>query len=210
MNDDIKVASKVWDIDPKVFTHLEQNVQKTKYKHGLFASIPLICKGVGCPYGSVCSIPATDRVLGNRCVIEIASIISRFDSWCKHFGIKNEGEYFNDEDLVDVSLIRDLVDNEIQIIRAENKVAMSGDFISKTIADVDKKCNEHYENIISPESQFKLNLLDKRYKILQLLNSTRKDKKDEQKVLNDSEKVFDIYNKIASRVEAIKESNGKG
>jgi hypothetical protein len=87
-----------------------------------------------------------------------------------------------DTDMVDASSIRDLVDNEIQMLRAENKIALNADFIDKVVATVDKHGKAYYENAISPEAEYKLRLQDKKYKILNLLNSTRKDKASEVKI----------------------------
>lgn len=197
---DLNSASKVWDINEVDLKNIETHVKKTNFKHGIFSSIPLICRGEGCPYKEVCSIEPTERPINKRCVIEIAAIVARFDSWCNHFGIKIEGEQVEEKDAVDVALIRDLIDNEIQVVRAENKIAISGDFIGKVIADVDKFGEEHYEDTVTPEAQFKMTLLDKRYKILQLLNSTRKDKASDKDDTNPSEKAAGIFEDIAKRL----------
>lgn len=198
LSDSIK---NVWGLSDEALIKAELSANKFKLKHGMFAGIPLICKKDKCPYKEVCSMPESHRSEGDRCPVEIGAIISRFDAWCAHFGIKYDGNYINDEDLVDATLIRDLVDNEVQILRADNRIAISADFISKTISTVDQKGNAYYEDAVSPEAQFKLQLLDKRYKILQLLNSTRKDKSKELKVeLNPSQQAMSIFKKISEQV----------
>ena len=159
-------AKSVWGLSDEALVRAELSSNRFKLKHGMFAGIPLICKKEKCPYLNVCTLPEKHRVKGERCPVEIGAIISRFDSWCSHFGIKFEGDYIKDEDLVDATLIRDLVDNEIQILRADNRIAINGDFIAKTISSIDNKGKAYYEDTVSPESEFKLQLLDKRYKIL--------------------------------------------
>lgn len=197
-------AMEVWGLDDEALTRAKISANKFKLKHGMFAGIPLICKKDKCPYSAVCTIPEDHRIVGNRCPIEIGAIMSRFDSWCAHFLIESDGDYIKDEDLVDATLIRDLVDNEIQILRAENRVAINSDFIAKTISTIDSKGKAYYEDSVSPESEFKLQLLDKRYKILQLLNSTRKDKAKEMKLeLNPSQQAMSIFNKIAEKANSI-------
>lgn len=197
-------AKEVWGLDDDALARAEISANKFKLKHGMFAGIPLICKKEKCPYSAVCTIPEKHRIIGNRCPIEIGAIMSRFDSWCAHFLIKSDEDYIRDEDLVDATLIRDLVDNEIQIMRAENRIAISSDFISKTITSIDNKGRAYYEDSISPESEFKLQLLDKRYKILQLLNSTRKDKAKEIKLeLNPSQQAMSIFKKISEKANSI-------
>lgn len=208
-------AKTVWGLDDAALIKAEASANKYKLKHGMFAGIPIICKGVSCPYAKVCSLPEKHREIGDRCPVEIGAIIARFEAWCNHFGIECSGDYINDEDLVDATLIRDLVDNEIQTLRAENRVAMNADFIAETISTIDNKGRAYYEETVSPESEFKLQLLDKRYKILQLLNSTRKDKAREQKIeLNPSQEAMSIFKKIADKLpdsldlDSIGESNG--
>lgn len=197
-------AKSVWNLSDEALVKAELSSNRFKLKHGMFAGIPLICKKDKCPYLSVCSLPEKHRVLGDRCPVEIGAIISRFDSWCNHFGIKSDGDYINDEDLVDATLIRDLVDNEIQILRADNRIAISADFISRTITTVDNKGKAYYKDEVSPESMFKLQLLDKRYKILQLLNSTRKDKSKEIKFeLNPSEKAMSIFKELSDKMNKV-------
>lgn len=194
-------ARTVWGLDDAALIKAETSAQKFKMKHGMFAGIPIICKKDKCPYAGVCSLPEKHRVEGQRCPVEIGAILSRFDAWCSHFMIDTSSEYIKDEDLVDATLIRDLVDNEIQILRAENRIAMSADFIAKTITTVDSKGRAYYEDTVTPEAEFKLQLLDKRYKILQLLNSTRKDKaKDVKLELNPSQQAMSIFKTISEKV----------
>lgn len=197
-----KSAKEVWGLSDAALVRAEVSSNKFKLKHGMFAGIPLVCKKEKCPYEVVCTLPDNHRITGDRCPIEIGAIMTRFEAWCSHFGIASDGDYIKDEDLVDATLIRDLVDNEIQILRAENRLAMNADFIAKTITTVDSKGRAYYEDAITPEAEFKLQLLDKRYKILQLLNSTRKDKsKDSKYELNPSQQAMNIFRDIAGKMQ---------
>lgn len=176
LNRELKNVSKMWIIPETSKGSLENINNVFKSKHGMFANIPLVCKGNNCPYFETCLVDAKDRLEGSRCLLEISAIITRFEEYCKHFGIEADGDEINPKDLVDVSMIRDIVDLEIQILRAESKIAISGDFMAAHIAQVDKKCNAYYEDVIHPASEYKDKLVDKRLKILGKLNATRKDK----------------------------------
>lgn len=177
----LKSVRSVWGINNADAMLIEAEAEKFELKHGMFASVPLICRGKKCPYSETCRIPESVRVVNDRCHIEIGAILSRFDSWCRHFDIDTSGSKIDDKDLVDVMLIRDLIDIEIQIIRAENKLAITGDFIGKELAEVDKQGNPWYNQTVTPEAEYKLTLLDKRQKILNQLNATRKDKANSNK-----------------------------
>lgn len=193
----IKAAQDIWGLSAAEIKQAKQSSDKYRMRHGMFASVPLICKDSKCPYSKVCSIPVGQRTLGSRCPVEIGAILTRFDHWCRHFGIDIESDIIKDEDLVDATLIRDLVDNEIQTMRAENKLAISGDFIGETLSTVDNKGNPWYVDTVTPEAEFKMTLQEKRYKIFNQLNSTRKDKaKELANQLTPSEKTLSIFNTI--------------
>lgn len=197
-----KSAQTVWNIPDHVMLQAEMESKKFDVKHGMFAAIPLVCKGDKCPYNEICTINKSILPVGYRCPIEIGAIMARFEHWCKHFGISVDNDVIDDRDIVDATLIRDLVDNEIQVLRAENRIAISADFIARTITTVDNRGKAYYKDEVSPEAVFKLQLLDKRYKILQLLNSTRKDKsKDVKLELTPSQQAMSIFNKISKKME---------
>lgn len=196
----LKQMEDVWGMHPALAA-VAQNAQGLyKIKHGMFASVPIVCKGDNCPYKDVCRIDQAYRVVGQRCPQEAGAILARYEQWCRHFKISFEGDMVSEGDLVDASLIRDLVENEIQLLRAENKIAISGDFIGQTVSSVDQRGNAYYENAVTPEAQYKLQLQDKRYKLLNLLNSTRKDKASETKQLTPSEEALSVFKKINEQI----------
>jgi hypothetical protein len=173
------------------------NISKVYYtKHGMFASIPILCRGVDCAYKDVCMVDPSERTVGSRCPMEIAALITRFNQWCQHFGINIDGETIEPKDLVDATLIKDLVNIEIQILRAENKIALSGDFMGETIIEVDKKCNAYYGTVITPESEFLMTLQDKKMKILNQLNATRKDKAADKRKESASDEAVRIFQQM--------------
>ena len=173
---DIQEAQRIWNVPGASISHIVSSSDKFRMKHGMFASVPIICQADQCPYFETCTIDAQFRIKGSRCAMEISAIMARYEMWCSHFNIDLEGTTISKEDMTDASLVRDLVDNEIQTLRAENKIALSGDFIGQTLKEVDRQGNAYYEDAVTPAAEYKMALQDKRYKIMQLLNSTRKDK----------------------------------
>lgn len=196
--------NNVFGVSQTALQKAKQTCERYKKKHGLYASIPLVCSGCDCFYFGLCDIQEEvleddlkeeKELIGGKCPLEIGAIVSRFDSWCNHFQIEvDENDCIRDSDLVDASLIRDLIDLEIQILRAENRVAVSGDFMADTLVEVDRECNAHYEKTVSPELVYKMTLMDKRHKVLNLLNSTRKDKsKDMRLDLNPAVQSLSVF-----------------
>lgn len=191
-----ELLAAMWGLTPTK-TKQVSNISKVYFtKHGMFASIPILCRGVDCAYKDVCMVDPSERTVGSRCPMEIAALITRFNQWCQHFNINIEGEAIESKDLVDATLIKDLVNIEIQILRAENKIALSGDFMGETLVEVDKKCNAYYGSIITPESEFLMTLQDKKMKILNQLNATRKDKATDKRKETASDEAVRIFQQM--------------
>lgn len=191
-----ELLAAMWGLTPTK-TKQVSNISKVYFtKHGMFASIPILCRGMDCAYKDVCMVDPSERTVGSRCPMEIAALITRFNQWCQHFNINIDGEAIESKDLVDATLIKDLVNIEIQILRAENKIALSGDFMGETLIEVDKKCNTYYGTVITPESEFLMTLQDKKMKILNQLNATRKDKAADKRKETASDEAVRIFQQM--------------
>jgi len=191
-----ELLAAMWGLNPSK-TKQVSNISKVYYsKHGMFAAIPILCRDKDCMYKDVCMVDPTQRVVGQRCPMEIAALVTRFNQWCQHFEIDTSGDTIESKDLVDATLIKDLVNIEIQILRAENKIALSGDFMGQTLLEIDKKCNAYYGTIITPESEFLMTLQDKKMKILNQLNATRKDKAADKRKESASDEAVRIFQQM--------------
>lgn len=142
---------------------------KGPLKHGLMASIPIVCRGSGCPYMPTCAIPDHLIEVGQRCPVEIAAITQRFSGYMDTLSV-------SPDNLVDLNLLRNLVDIEVQILRADNKLAISADFIEEVVTAISPQGVPHTKPEISKAAEFKLKLLDQHAKLLTLLNATRQAK----------------------------------
>lgn len=191
-----EITSAMWGISPALIQEISNMNRIYASKHGMFASVPIICREKDCAYKNVCMVSPASRKLGQRCPMEIAAILSRYEQWCMHFDIDTSGDVIEPKDLVDATLIRDLVNVEIQMLRAENKIALNGDFMAQTLLDIDKKCQPYFGQIVSPETEFLMTLQDKKIKILNQLNSTRKDKAADKRKADGSEAAIRIFQEI--------------
>ena len=149
-----------------------------KLKHGLMAAIPIICKVKDCPYYDICTIDQSQRILGSRCLHEIGVMVSRFESLCTELDIK-------DQDTVDAGLAKDVIDIEMMMLRVDKKFALTGDVLADVFEAVDQFGKVHLSKGVDPLLTFKLQLYDKKMKLLEKLNSTRKDKAEEIKKKKD-------------------------
>ena len=166
----------IWGLRKGEIEETNKNARMFSMKHGMLAGVPLICKDEKCNFIDVCTVDKLYRRKKMRCPMEIAALISRFEYYCRHFEV-GVGDDVLPEEVTDLTLIRQLCDLEIQILRADNKIAIDGDFIVRNLIDETKKSGLLiYEDKVSPATAFKLELYNKHNKILQLLAATRKDK----------------------------------
>lgn len=164
-----------------------ENVRKARQtlalKHGMFASVPIICKGQSCPYFQTCWIPEADLQVGERCPIEIGAILERFDRYCDELGVNPQDE------IVDAGLVKEVVDIEIMMVRADGLLAKDGNLIEEVVAGVSPKGQEYYKPEIHLAVELKERLRKEKTRILNQLNATRKDKKGEGDIANDPSSV---------------------
>ena len=191
-----EITTAMWGISPTVIKEIGNMNRIYSSKHGMFASVPIICKGPDCAYKDVCMVSQAQRIVGQRCPMEIAAILSRYEQWCMHFEINTSNDVIDAKDLVDATLIKDLVNIEVQILRAENKIALNGDFMADTLLDVDKKCQPYFGKIVAPETEFLMTLQDRKIKILNQLNATRKDKAADKRKESASDAAIEIFQKV--------------
>ena len=191
-----ELTMNMWGIKPSLVKELSNMNKVYSSKHGMFAAVPIVCKGPDCAYKDVCMVSQAERTVGQRCPMEIAAILSRYEQWCAHFDINTVQDVIDSKDLVDATLIKDLVNIEVQMLRVENKIALNGDFMSDTLLDIDKKCTPYYGKIVSPETEFLMTLQDKKIKILNQLNATRKDKAADKRKESASDEAIRIFQQV--------------
>lgn len=143
--------------------------QSFNLKHGMFANVPMICKGTECPMHELCDIPIRKRPVFKRCPIEIAAIIDRYDKYASELGL-------GPEDYFDQSQVKDLIDIEVKLLRTNGHLAISGHFIQEVVAAIDDKGNVHTRPELNKATEYEEKLLARKSKILADLNSTRRAK----------------------------------
>jgi hypothetical protein len=78
--------------------------------------------------------------------------------------------------MVMLGLIKELIDYEIQIRRADHKMASQGDFLEDIVVGVTERGHPIVNKEIAKPIDYKERAVKKKHEILQLLNSTPKDK----------------------------------
>ncbi|UOE58100.1 hypothetical protein [Cytobacillus oceanisediminis] len=159
-----------WKVSAETRGMIAHSLEIYNTKHGLYAAIPLMCKGDECPYASVC--PLLEQGMdptGTRCPLEIGLILKQYEVYKSEFGL-------DEDNIVDMGLVKDLVDYDVQLFRADNKIAMQGDFIEEVTVTVTENGDEIKAPQISKAAEYKEKIQNKKHKVLQLMHSTRSDK----------------------------------
>jgi hypothetical protein len=164
---------KDWKIDKYGASALMTASMMSQNQYARYASIPIVCKGKDCPYMSTCGMDAAgidvNQLIGQRCPMEIQYIIDKFEKYKVELDINQEAE-------IDLSLIKELVDLDVMIRRADLKMAQEGDFVEEMAVSINMKGQVIKRHELTKSVDLKDRMLKKRHEILQLLNSTRKDK----------------------------------
>jgi len=165
-------------------------VRPQRTKTSMFSSIPMNCEGSKCTFASTCPLLKENLApVNNPCPIEM-SIVAEFTA-----------EYMDELDvqpdnLVEVSMIRDLVDQEVQYIR-KTKLLAKEDFIQENVIGVD----QDGQPIMKKELHLAVDLEDKLHKrrkdLRNQLLATREAKaKVGQAQIDSAQAISDIIYKV--------------
>ena len=99
-------------------------VRPARTKSNMFFSIPMRCRGSKCPVANSCPLLKKNKApVGQKCPIELAMISDLAHGLMKELNVDKDS-------FVEISMIRDLVNEEVQQIRASNILA-DEDFIQE-------------------------------------------------------------------------------
>lgn len=180
---------------PESYTDEEKDkvaelVRPQRTKTSMFSSIPMTCESYKCIFADTCPLMKENLApKGSPCPIEM-SIVSQFTS-----------DYMfqldvNPENLVEVSMIRDLVDQEVQYMR-KTKLLAKEHFIQENVIGVD----QDGQPILKKELHLAVELEDKLHKrrkdLRNQLLATREAKaKIGQTQLDTAQTISDILSKV--------------
>jgi len=180
---------------PETWTDDEKNravelVRPQKTRTSMFSSIPMNCEATKCTFADTCPLLKENLApKGNPCPIEM-SIVAQFTAeYMEQLDVQADN-------LVEVSMIRDLVDQEVQYIR-KTKLLAKEHFIQENIIGIDHQG----QPIIKKELHLAVELEDrlhKRRKDLrnQLLATREAKAKIGQTQLDTAQAISDIIHKV--------------
>jgi hypothetical protein len=162
-----------WTQNPAAVQAIEVAKRLRQTKHGLYASVPIICKAEACPYAESCELQQMQLApYGEKCPMEIAAIEDLFVRYCSDMNINPE----DPQQQVDAIMVKEVVDLDISMLRCDKKMAVSADFIIDQVVSVTEDGDAISRQELHPLTEYKEKLRAQKFKTLNLLNSTRKDK----------------------------------
>lgn len=165
-------------------------VRPQKTRTLMFSSIPMNCEGPRCIFASTCPLLKENLApVSNPCPIEM-SIVSQFMiEYMEQLEV-------HPDNLVEISMVRDLVDQEVQYIR-KTKLLAKESFVQENIVGVD----DNGKPIIKKELHLAVELEDRLHKrrkdLRNQLMATREAKaKLGQTQLDTAQAISDIISKV--------------
>lgn len=153
-----------WDASKKKRAH--ELTTDSRLNTARVASIPMICRGRGCPSCHVCPLYAEDlHPLGMSCPIEVKIVAKMMLGLMEELNV-------DPSSIIEIGMVRDLVDQEIQQMRKQNLLAQE-DVIQENVIGI----SESGEPIMKKELHLAVNWEDKIHKrkaaLLKQLLATR-------------------------------------
>jgi len=165
-------------------------VRPQKTRTSMFSSIPMNCEAHKCTFADTCPLLKENLApRGNPCPIEMSIVAQFTNEYMEQLDVQSDN-------LVEVSMIRDLVDQEVQYIR-KTKLLAKEHFIQENIIGVDN----NGQPILKKELHLAVDLEDrlhKRRKDLrnQLLATREAKAKIGQTQLDTAQAISDIIHKV--------------
>lgn len=167
-------------------------VRPQKTRTSMFSSIPMTCESSKCVFASTCPLLKENLAPhGNPCPIEM-SMVSQFTAeYMEQLDVQADN-------LVEVSMVRDLVDQEVQYLR-KTKLLAKEHFIQENVIGVD----QDGQPILKKELHLAVELEDKLHKrrkeLRNQLLATREAKaKAGQMQIDSAQAISDILYKVQS------------
>lgn len=140
-------------------------------KHGMYARIPLICKGETCPYVDTCQLLKYDVApVGEYCPLETAQIELRVMEYIKDIGL-------DESSFTDRQLLNDIVGYDIMLERCRALMAKEGTPVVDIVAGIAENGEEIRQPAVSKAWEAYEKIVKKRNETYQLMLMTRKDNK---------------------------------
>lgn len=183
-------TSNVWGLSQKGLSAVNGAMQMLSTKTGIYAKVPIHCKGDKCPYAEGCQILEYFDPKGEPCPIEIANIRQKYVQYYNEFNLMDsETASYTDKALVD-----EIITMEIYMERCKALMAKETSPVQMIAIGIDARGKKVEQPELSKSVEAYEKFSKKRNDNYRLLMATRQDKKHENKEQHETTMV-DILNK---------------
>lgn len=161
-----------WIHSPKALEAERAAMTILATKTGMYARIPLTCKGEACPYSDTCQLLPYDLAPeGEFCPVETAQIKLRAASYANDID-------FDAASFTDRNLMSEIVGYDIMLERCRALLAQEGTPVVDIVIGVSDKGDEIRQPSVSKAWEAYERIVKKRNEAYQLMMMTRKDNKN--------------------------------
>lgn len=164
--------TNAWGYSPRGQVAKSAAMAMLSTKSGLYARIPITCKGHGCPYSETCELlKAGLEPVGEKCAIETALIDNAFEGYTYDFNLDENANY------TDLNIVKNIITCDVMLERAQALMAQEGTAIDETYAGSNEKTGEDFYNKdISKALELYERHERQRSKLYDMMLATRKSK----------------------------------
>ena len=165
-------------------------IRPQKTRTTMFSSIPMNCEAAKCIFASTCPLHKENLApKGNPCPIEMSMVAQFTAEYMEQLEVHSEN-------LVEVSMIRDLVDQEVQYLR-KTKLLAKEHFIQENIIGIDHDVNPIMKKELHLAVELEDRLHKRRKDLRNQLLATREAKaKAGQTQIDSAQAISDILYKV--------------
>lgn len=148
---------------------IEKEMRPSRVKTSMYSQIPMVCKGSDCVYAKTCPLLKEGNApVGYGCPIEAGIVIEFANSYARELGV-------DPDNLIEMSMIRDLVDFEVQYMRAVKLLAQEH-FIVENPVGVDANGDVIISKSLHQAIEYEDKILRRKHKMLDTFAATREAK----------------------------------
>lgn len=169
-----KSLNNVWGHSFKGMEAKKAAIALLNTKNGMYARIPLICKGEGCPYVDSCMLIKYDLApIGEACAKETAEIEIRYAAYDSDFDLDKSS-------FTDRNLVSELINYDIMLDRLRALLAKEQVLVVDVVTGITEQGEEFTHPEVSKTWEAYERVEKKRNNIYDLMLATRKSNKSDK------------------------------
>ena len=148
---------------------IAEATKPSRTKTSMYSSIPMHCRGEKCSFADTCPLMKQKIApVGSPCPIEMAMVVQFTADYMDQLKI-------DEDNLIEISLVRNLVDYEVQYLRASKFLAKES-FIQENVVGIDQNGDVILKKELHLAVELQEKLLKRQRDLLKQLMATREAK----------------------------------